>query len=172
MVTLCDRIRQLTAARRVCSCEIDCPPLEPTPSPSELAIRSGLRWRASAIAPTAVTAAGTRTGNKTIKTTTAIENMGVLSFLRKADRLIFVKQVAENPLGTRNSDEGSRRTGSSIMPSRVLPFPDTFLSFPDAGHAARRGINRTAVRLLCEARAARGQASRGEREQHEEGDAE
>jgi hypothetical protein len=36
----------------------------------------------------------------------AIENMGVLSFLRKADRLIFVKQVAENPLGTRNSDEG------------------------------------------------------------------
>jgi hypothetical protein len=157
----------------VCSCEIDCPPIEPTPSPSELAIRSGLRWRASAIAPTAVTAAGTRTGNKTIKTTMAIENIGVLSFLRKADRLIFVKQVAENSLGTRNSDEGSRRTGSSIMPSRFLPFPDTFLSFPDTGHAAHaEGINRTSVRLLREARAARGQASRGAREQHEEGDAE
>jgi hypothetical protein len=40
MVILCARIRQATAARRVYSCEIDCPPIDPTPSLSELAIRS------------------------------------------------------------------------------------------------------------------------------------
>src|ERR1700733_9478022 len=133
MVTVCDRIRQLTAARRAYWCEIDCPPIEPTPSPSELAIRSGLRSRASAMAPTAVTAAGTRTGNKTIKRTMAIVNMGVLSFLRKADRLIVVKQVAENSLGTRNSDEGSRRTGSSIMRHGSCRFPTHFYHSPTPG---------------------------------------
>jgi hypothetical protein len=79
------------------SCEIDCPPIDPTPSPSGLAIRSRLRWRAAAIAWNAVMAAGMRTGDKTIKRNMAIENMGVLSFLRKADRLIFVKRVLENP---------------------------------------------------------------------------
>ena len=43
------------------------------------------------------------------KRTMAIENMGVLSFLRKADRLLFVKRVAKKSLGARHSDEGSRR---------------------------------------------------------------
>jgi hypothetical protein len=42
-------------------------------------------------------AAGMRTVDKTIKTNMAIENMGVLSFLRKADRLIVVKRVLGNP---------------------------------------------------------------------------
>ena len=71
--------------------ETDCPPLDPTPSPSELAIRSRLRWPAWAIAWIAVTAAGMSTGNKMMKKAMAIEKTWVYSaFSAEADRLIFV----------------------------------------------------------------------------------
>jgi hypothetical protein len=138
MVILCARIRQATAARRVCSCETDCPPLDPTPSPSELAIRSRLRWPASAIVWTAVTAAGMSTGNKMIKRTIAIENMGVLSFLRQGGSVSF----REASRGKIRSARGIRmmgpaETGSPTVPSRVLPFPDTVLTFPDTRESLR-----------------------------------
>src|SRR5271167_889756 len=90
MVMPCARIRQATAARRVRSCETDCRPLDPTPSPSELAIRSRLRWPAWAIAWIAVTAAGMSTGNKMIRRTMAIENIHLHEFGLAADQLARV----------------------------------------------------------------------------------
>jgi hypothetical protein len=106
----------------VCSCEIDCPPIDPTPSPSELAIRSRLRWRAAAIACNAVMAAGMRTGDKTIKTNMAIENMHVLSFLRKADRLIFVKRVLEHPPKFPRNEDSDEAPVKLLLPSCCVSF--------------------------------------------------
>jgi hypothetical protein len=64
----------------------------------------------------------------------------VLSFLRRADRLICREASRKNSLGARNSDEGSVETGSSTVRSLVLTVPDILLAFPDTGMRQRHSV--------------------------------
>lgn len=111
------------AARRVFSYEIDCPPIDPTPSLSELAILSRLLWRTSVIAPTELTVAGMRTGNKTFSA------RQIVSF-REASRGEFARARGIRMKGLAEQDR--RECGR-----RSSQFPTYFCHFPTQGIVPR-----------------------------------